>query len=529
MRNFEAASKSYKAAVKKLPRLKEFYSDYATYMQAWSEIEKARHTHLKEEYSQAKEHYERAASLHESTRLWRYLAPNYSAWAQLEHGEDLSRKDQCQKAIKAFKKATELFSKAKQSLETRFDKIQSADEKDMDMELSKISDLRHEFCFGRIALEEAKILDRKSDHALSSKRYGLAAETFEKIAEAIEYEPDRKELRLIIYLCRAWQKMASAEAEASPNLYLEASQLFEEAKKYSPNEKAKRLVLGHSRFCKALEAGTRFADTRDVTSHATATRYLESAANYYLKAGFKHASEYVKATQRFLDAYVYIDNANKETEPVKKAQYYQMAEKLLQVSAGSYMKSRHPEKSEEVQRLLGRVREERELATTLSEVLRASPIVATTATFSTPVPTHEEAAGLERFEHADVQASLILGVKEVNVGEDFDLEIELVNAGKGDASLIKIEDVIPEDFELKGKPEMYRVEDRCINMKGKRLRPLKTEDVKLVLRPLSKGTFLLNPRIIYVDETGKHKSHEPKPVTITIKELGIKGWLKGPG
>jgi hypothetical protein len=64
-------------------------------------------------------------------------------------------------------------------------------------------------------------------------------------------------------------------------------------------------------------------------------------------------------------------------------------------------------------------------------------------------------------------------------------------------------------------------------MKGKRLDPLKTEYVKLVLKPKVQGVFLLKPKILYLDENGKYKSHEPEPATITVKELGIKGWLKG--
>jgi len=39
--------------------------------------------------------------------------------------------------------------------------------------------------------------------------------------------------------------------------------------------------------------------------------------------------------------------------------------------------------------------------------------------------------------------------------------------------------------------------------------------------------FNPKPLILYLDETGKYKSHEPEPVTITVKELGIKGWIKG--
>jgi hypothetical protein len=65
-------------------------------------------------------------------------------------------------------------------------------------------------------------------------------------------------------------------------------------------------------------------------------------------------------------------------------------------------------------------------------------------------------------------------------------------------------------------------------MKGKSLAPLRTEEVKLVLKPLNKGTFQIKPRILYLDEAGKYRSHEPEPATVVVKELGISGWLKGP-
>jgi hypothetical protein len=115
----------------------------------------------------------------------------------------------------------------------------------------------------------------------------------------------------------------------------------------------------------------------------------------------------------------------------------------------------------------------------------------------------------------------------VRVGESLSLELELVNAGKAPAMLIKINQVIPQGFELLEKPDTYRVEDSYINMKGKRLDPLKVEELRLVLKPKVLGTFSLKPTILYLDENGKYKSHEPEPVAITVKELGVKGWLKG--
>jgi len=524
---FELASENYILAAKKIPQLKDFYQDHASYMEAWNAIEKARHHHAERQYGQAKEHYEKAANLHKSTTRWNYLSPNYLAWAKLEEGEDLSRREQTEEAKDLFQQAAKLFAEAKKSIQAKLEKIEDKDEKELLVNLAEASDIREEYCLGRIALEEARILDRQGDHAASSRKYGSATEQFQKATDAMKDESDRQELKPIVCLCRAWQTMTRAEAEASPDLYKEASKLFEEAKDHSLDEKAKMLALGHSSFCKALEAGTRFEAVRDTSLHTLATQHLEGAASYYLRAGFKNASEYAEATQKLLDAYLYMHNAKTEPDPTKKAQFYMMAEKVLQASAGSYLKAKHPEKQEQVSSLLEKVKNERELALSLTEVLHAPLATSTTATFTTPTPTEETPTGLERFEYADIQANIITRQKELKVGENLNLEVELVNAGKGPALLIKLAEVIPEGFEIAEKPEIYRVEDSYLNMKGKRLDPLKTEEVRLVLKPKVQGTFPLKPRILYLDENGKAKSYQPEPVTITVKELGIKGWLKG--
>jgi len=525
--NFCFASDSFKSAPEKIPQLKSFYEDHALYMQAWGEIERARYRHERQEYGFAKEHFEKAAELHKSLKRWSYLEPNYSAWARVEDAEELSRKERCEEAIKAFEGASKLFSEAKKSVQEALGKIEDDDEKQMATSIVKASGLRKEYCEGRIALEDAKILDKKGDHFGSSRKYGAAAETFEKIYQTLESEQERKEFRSIVSLSRAWEKMMLGDAKASPELYLEASALFEQASRESSIGTAGLLALGHSRFCKALEVGTRFEDSRDETLHTLATQHLESAASYYLKAGFQSASEYAKATGLLFEAYVDMDAAKREKDAEKKTKMYLIAEKVLQTSAGSFMKAEHPEKREQVLRLLEKVREERELALSIKEVLQTPSIVSTTTSFGAPTPTSEQAVGSERFEHADVQANLIVRQKELKVGESLDVELELVNAGKASAVLTKVNEVVPKGFELANVPERYRVEDSYLNMKGKRLDPLKTEEVKLVLKPTLQGTFSLKPTVLYLDENGKYKSHEPEPVTIVVKELGIKGWLKG--
>ncbi len=524
--NFERASESYEEAAEKIPQLKEFYQEYASYMLAWSEFEKAKHSHAEKRYMQAKEHYEKAAELHRSTERWSHLAPNYLAWARLEEAEDLSRREETEEARDLFQQATGLFKEAKGSIEIRLRTIQDEEERKLLVSLAQASDTRRDYCLGRVALEEGRILDRQGDHLASSRRYGSASETFKRIAGMSEEA--HKELQPLICLCQAWQKMTQAEAKASPELYLEASKLFEEAMEHSQDERSRRLALGHSRFCLALESGARFEDTSKLALYNDTIQNLESAARHYVRAGFKSAADYAEATQRLFDAYVYMDSAGKESDPLKKARFYLMAERVLETSAGGFLTAKHPEKSEEVQRLLVRAREKRELASSLSEVMHAPTTVSTTEAFTAPSPTREVAVGLERFENADIQANLILGGREVKVGDDVDIEIELVNAGKAPAQLIKVEEIIPGGFEVRSAPDICRVEDSYIDMKGRTLSPLKTAELKIVLRPLDKGTFNLKPRVLYLDEAGKYRFHEPEPATVVVKELGIKGWLRGP-
>jgi tetratricopeptide (TPR) repeat protein len=516
---FNLASDNYTRATAKIPQLKEFYQDHALYMQAWGEIEKARDHHERQEYGTAKEHYEKTAAIHKSLKQWRYLAPNYEAWAQVENAEELSREEHSDKALRAFTEAAELFNETKKSLQTELKRIENSDEKQMATNLLNATDLRRDYCTGRIALEEAKILDKKGDHYSSSKKYSLAADIFEKIAEALELEEERKELRLITTLSHAWQKMTQAETEASPTLYKEASQLFEEAKELSPNEKAKMLALGHSRFCRALEAGTTFTDTGDTTLHATVVHHLESAANYYMKTDFQSASEYAKAMEMLFDAYLYMGNAQKEEDPEKKAKLYTMAEKVLQISADSFMKAEHPEKKEQVLRLLNKVRQDRELALSLSEVLHAPSIVSTTAAFASPTPTEEKAVGLERFEHANIQAYLA-APEEVSAGETFEVRLDMANVAKEPGLLVRIENLISPNFKITETAPECKWEDGSIDVKGKRLEPQKLESIRIRATAPESGIIHINPRIVYVDELGKFKLCQPDPVTVAVYPPG---------
>ena len=518
-KKYESASQAYEMVAKQIPQLKEFYKDYSLYMQAWSQIEQARYNHSIEVYDESRQNYERASKLHESTDPWRYLAPNYSAWARMEEAEDLSRKENTQQAKKAFQKALDYFNQAETSIKHKIEESSSEEEQKMNTSLLEASDLRRRFCQARIQIEDARLLDRSGKYLQSSKSYGEAAQEIEFIFEKIGSRAEQKELKLLATLCRAWEKMASAEEATSSETYLEAAGLFEQAKEYCYTKKASLWALGNSSFCKGLAAGLRYRSSMDLKENALAKRYVKDAASSYFEAGFTSASEYAKATLRLFDAYVFMNQAEGEVDPEKKSKQYQMAENLLQIAAGSFMKAKQPEKTAQVQRILASVREEKALAVSLSQVMRAPSIASSTLSFTAPSPTSEVSVGLEQFQHANVQANLIAGLKEVKVGESFCLTIEFVNAGKEPALLTKVEDFVPPDFTVVKKPEIYRLEDACLNMKGKQIAPLKLVEAKLVLQPSKKGLYQLKPVVHYLDEEGQNRSLQLKAVEIRVEEV----------
>ncbi len=159
-----------------------------------------------------------------------------------------------------------------------------------------------------------------------------------------------------------------------------------------------------------------------------------------------------------------------------------------------------------MQLILRQVRDEKALAVSLNEVMHAPTITSSTMSFTAPTSTNEVSVGLESFEHANVQANLIVGMKKVRIGESFCIAVEFVNAGKEPALLTRVEDFVPPDFIVVEKPEIYRLEDSCLNMKGKQIAPLKLVEAKLILQPSKKGVYQLKPVVHYLDELGQNRS-----------------------
>jgi hypothetical protein len=511
---FLKASKCFVAAAEKIPELNLFYRDHSIHMEAWSEIEKSRYHHTRGEYGVAKKHYEAASKLLKTSTQWNYLTSTYAALSHMENAEDLSRREAFEEAALEFETAMRLFQETRIQVQTSLGDTENTVEKHTIMDVTYDATLRAEYSKARKSMEEATLLGRKGDHVASAERFALAAETMERISKRFP-SADGSELKYVILVARAWQMAANAETGGLPTLYQKASKLFEMANRLAPTETTRNLVLGHARSCEALGYGQRFLATGNSANHSRAAQLLENATRFYLKAGFHNASEYSKATRRLFDACDYLNRTSTEKDEEKKGMLYLAAEKLLKVAVDSYGETGHIAAKEQAMKLLESAREEKEVALTLSGVFHSQPLGPPSAL---KMLNRENPIGVEEFQGAYVKANVMSIPENPRLGEPLNLRIELANAGMAPAQLLMVEEAFPKGFEVIHKPNEFSIEGNRLILNGRRLDPLKTQKVDLVLKPWVNGPFAVRPRLSYVDENGNNKFHEPAPLEITVDQ-----------
>lgn len=526
--SFHQAGAEYRLAGKKLPGLAPLFEDFAQYMDAWALISDARLNHDREQFNSAAEAYTNAANLLRATKSWNQLSKHYSACTFLELGEAMSRQERQHESIESFNAAQATFQEAKNDLDSKLRTAPTSQEKRELRDWLDITQGRLRYSLGRAELEDAKILDARGEEEGSSAKYRTASETFAALVSETHHEQTRRELEALRLVCDAWSKMKAAEAKASPELYAEAADSFTRLEKTSAGKRPRLMALANASMCKALESGSLFRRTRDQRLNAEIKNRLETAADFYEEAEAKKAADWTRATQRFFDALTYLADAEVEKEPRKRTELYHLAEKHLQLAAKLYAEAGYSKKKEEALRHLERAREEKQLLQSPVEVLAESPAVSDVAIAAISL-TRDKATGLERFEGANIVGSMTVSQREVHAGEELTLDLEIANMGKTAASLIRIESLGAKGFEPTKEKTPYHVENNTINMRGKRLEYLKTHQVKITLQARRKGEYEIRPRIVFVDEKGNQGSYEFEAETVTVRELGVLGWIKGPG
>ncbi len=139
----------------------------------------------------------------------------------------------------------------------------------------------------------------------------------------------------------------------------------------------------------------------------------------------------------------------------------------------------------------------------------------------------EMVAEEEGGEKAEIRGKVTLERGWVRLGDEVRVDLELVNVGKTPATLRRVENLIPSGLTIRQLPEGLHLEGRSLPFKQKRLGNLETMNLRIVAVAEGKGDHLFKPRIYYEDESGKERHCEPDSTPLSVRELGISGWLKG--
>lgn len=522
--NTVKAMKFYETAAKTIPQLSQFYEAQAVYMNAWSKIEKATEHHGNQRYALARDLFYEAAELLKHSERWSHIAPNYRAIALLESAEDKSRRELEEEAILEFDAASRVFSESIIALQLRMKNWETDQEENHTAHhLLQAAKQRSEFCRARVEIERARLSSKKGRYHESRERYSQAIEILEPVVSSLPPGPDQNEARFVLNLSKAWQTVVRAEEEVKAPLFSQASEQFQQLKDLSTSQDLRLLMLGHSKYCKALEKATEFFETWKISEDVAATRYLESATGYYLQAGFQNFSDNAIATRRLLEGQLQLHFAVKERDPAKRAQIYSVAEKVFRSATLSLGEMGKVAKRDEVLRILERVRDEKDLAISLVGDL-AGPVILSAHAIPSTRASVQSPASVEIVDNAYVRANLAVSPSNPKIGQQVSLKIEFANAGTGPAQLVKVERAIPKGFDLVQNPRGLTIEDnRHILLQGRRLDPLKTDQIDLILEPRVEGPIAMTPRVLYLDENGRNRFHEPQPFEIIVENNALRG------
>ncbi len=525
---FSKTRDKFNSIAKEFPLLEMHFKDYAIYMEAWSEIAGAKQAHEEFLYGKASKLYDNASRILATSTKWNALKDYYIAYSSLERGEEHSKSLKIIEAISDFQRAIQQFTNANEQLRSLQEKEETVRIEEEISQLIKLSLDMKTYSQGRTKYEQARLSDLKDEKRKSSALYKSARKIFAELAARAKDELIRKDTAATALLCQAWSQMKKAEYAKSPEGYDEAVKLFQKAGEQAEGGKSKTLAMANASLCKALELLTRYNENLESNLFASSKQLLEQAERQYLEAGFEQIANWVRATQRLMDARIFLGKAEAEVEEEKKTRHYHLAEKNFELAARLYGSAGYELEKEHTLKQLKRTREEKEILTTPLEVAVGPQLPSDAPDISSFYLHRERPVGLEHFEHAEIQSSTTCDSPEVIIAEDFTLEIEMVNAGKNPVFLIKIMGIVMEGLELRKTPVPYSLKKTHLDMKGRRLDPLKTEELKLTYRSLKKGTYTLKLRIRYLEASGKYHLHKSRSVTIKVQELGISGWLKGP-
>ncbi|NVM03863.1 MAG: hypothetical protein HWN67_16145 [Candidatus Helarchaeota archaeon] len=416
--NFLSAAENYKNAINSFDqailtltytKLSKKIEKLKNYIHAWNIIEVAKSYHAKEDHYNAELNYEEASQILNNVREYKFEAPFYAAWSILENAEDLSKKNKHQEAAASYLVSKSKFQIATEILNSYISKRKSPEDIDRISKLIQVAKVRETYCTARHQIETARLESKKGNFLVAAELYSKASSLFEKLCQTFSIKREKDELMAIFYLCKAWEKMERAEVKQKASLYSLASKLFEKASKTFPESRMKKLSLGNSLYCSALECGTLFDETIEIGEKLNYYRkiklYLRESSKNYKLGGFEQDSQWALATSTFFDGIWHLIQSDYEVDHSKKNQYLNIATNYLNNALEIYGNAGYVQRREEILKYLKMIKDEKAILTSALNLIEKPAISASSVGISAPSCPAEisSSVNIEEMQRTDLQ------------------------------------------------------------------------------------------------------------------------------
>jgi tetratricopeptide (TPR) repeat protein len=122
----------------------------------------------------------------------------------------------------------------------------------------------------------------------------------------------------------------------------------------------------------------------------------------------------------------------------------------------------------------------------------------------------------ERFRHANVHTSLMTFIHP-EVGQIFEMRLDLVNVSKSSGSIVKVENLIVPGLAITEISQNCFVHDETVEFKDKTINSFEVKTVKIALRATKPGGIQLIPRVTYINDLGETKTSSTRSFTINVQ------------
>ncbi len=395
--NFVSAAVNYKNAIDSFDKaiatlthteLVQKIEKEKDYMTAWNLIETAKSYHIVEDHNNAQLKYEKASSILEKIPGYNYEAAFYSAWSILEKAESFSKENKHQESAEKYQAANRKFEEAIKIISLYLSDGKPPEVIDRLKKLIQVAQIREIYCNARYQIETARLESLRGNRILAAELYVRASSLFEKLCQTFRLQREKEELTAIFYLCRAWEQMERADFEQKSDLYKSASELFEKASNIFPENRMKKLSLGNSSYCSAIQYGTLFDRTKDFDDkteyYKKIKMFLRDSAKNYELGGFTQESKWAIATSTFFDGIWHIIQSDNETDHYKKNHYLSIATNYLNSALDIFGNAGYIKRRQEILKYLKLIKNEQMILTSALNLIEKPLISESSVGISAP-------------------------------------------------------------------------------------------------------------------------------------------------